>query len=155
MPHIVFMCTANICRSPVAQVLFADWLRRQGLGSNWRVSSAGTWAEPGAAASTYSRQLMAEAGLDLEHHSAQRADADLLAGADLVLCMTASQREGLQLEFPRYANRIYLLTELVGPGYDVDDPYGGPREGYVEMVRELRGLIERAGPRILALVSQR
>jgi protein-tyrosine phosphatase len=154
MPTVLFVCTANICRSPAAEVLFADWLRKNRPGETWTVASAGTWAQAGQAASTFSRQVLAERGLDLAAHRSRAVDAELLARADVALCMTASQREALHIEFPEHAARVHLLSALAGPPYDVPDPYGGPREGYVEMVAELQGLIERAAPRIVALASQ-
>ncbi len=158
MPTILFVCTANICRSPVAEALFADWVRRQGLpGSEqpggWRVLSAGTWADPGAPASTYSREVLAEQGLDLAAHRAQRVEGALLAQADLVLCMTRSHAEALRAEFPQYAGRLALMSSIGGSSYDVVDPYGGPRRGYEEMVKELRDLVERGGARVVARVS--
>ncbi len=158
MPTILFVCTANICRSPVAEALFADWVRRQGLPEpeqpdGWRVLSAGTWAEPGAPASAYSREILAEQGLDLSAHRAQRVEADLMAQADLVLCMTRSHAEALRAEFPQSAKRIVLMSSLGGLSYDVPDPYGGPRRGYEEMVKELRDLVERGGLRVVARVS--
>jgi len=153
MPTILFVCTANICRSPVAEALFADWVRRQGLPGEWRVRSAGTWAEAGAPASSYSREVLAEQGLDLAAHRAQRVEGPLLAEADLVLCMTRSHAEALRAEFPQYAERIRLLSHMVGFSYDVADPYGGPRRGYEEMVTELRDLVERGGPQMVALAS--
>jgi protein-tyrosine-phosphatase len=153
MPTIVFVCTANICRSPVAAALFADWLRRNETPGEWRVESAGTWAEEGAPASGFSRDVLAERGLDLGSHRSRRVERPLVAAADLLLCMTASQREALRYELPDLARKIYLLSGLAGPAYDIADPYGGPRQGYVEMADELQHLLEAAGPRIVALAA--
>ncbi len=153
MPTILFVCTANICRSPVAEALFADWVKRQGLPGEWQVRSAGTWAEAGAPASTFSRAVLAEQGLDLAEHKAQRVDGELIASADLVLCMTRSHLEALRAEFPQAAGKIILMSQMVGFSYDVPDPYGGPRRGFEEMVKELRDMIERGGPRVVAMVS--
>ncbi len=154
MPTILFVCTANICRSPVAEALFADWVRRQGLPGEWRVISAGTWAEAGAEAATYGREVMAQQGLDLAAHRAQRVEGPLLAQADLVLCMTRSHAEALRAEFPQQAGRIRLLSSMVGASYDVADPYGGPKRGYEAMVRELRDLIEQGGAQMVTLARE-
>lgn len=155
MPNVLFVCTANICRSPVAEVLFADWLKRQAIPGEWRVGSAGTWAQGGGAASAYSREVVGQQGLSLEQHQSRRVDGALLAAADLVLCMTRSHCEALVAEFPQHAGRIHLLSAVARAGYDVADPYGGPRPGYVEMVAELKDLIERGGQRIVALARDR
>ena len=154
MPTIVFVCTANICRSPVAEALFRDWLRRRPEAGEWRVSSAGTWADDGLPASAYSVDVLAGLGLDLSPHRSRRVERDLMASADLVLCMTRSQREALQVEFPDLAGRIQLLTAMAGPAYDVADPYGGPRQGYVDMAAEIKHLLDIGGERILLLAGQ-
>lgn len=155
MPTILFVCTANICRSPVAEALFADWLRQQGVSGDWHVESAGTWAEPGAPASAYSREVLEELGLDLASHRARRVDRAMIEAADLVVCMTRSQREALRAEFPDLAGRLQLLGAMAGPEYDIADPYGGPRQGFVEMVAELQHLIATGAWRMLALASGR
>ena len=153
MPNILFVCTANVCRSPVAEVIFSDWLARQAVPGDWQVTSAGTWALAGQAASTYSREVLAEQGLNIGEHRSRRVDRELMEHSDLVLCMTRSQAEAIKIEFPDFAGRVHLLTSIAGPAYDVADPYGGPREGYVMMAAELQRLIEAAGPRIVALVG--
>ena len=154
MPNILFVCTANICRSPVAEVIFSDWLARQEIPGDWQVKSAGTWALSGQAASTYSREVLADQGLIIGEHRSRRVNSELLEQTDVVLCMTRSQAEAIKIEFPEHAGRVHLLTAIAGPGYDVADPYGGPREGYVMMAAELQRLIEAAGPRIVALASE-
>jgi protein-tyrosine-phosphatase len=153
MPRVVFVCTANICRSPVAEALFAEWLRKHAVPGDWQVSSAGTWAEPGVPASAYTIEVLAERGLNLAQHRSRRVERELVEQADLLLCLTRSQREALQAEFPRLAGRIQLLSALTGPAYDIADPYGGPRAGYVAMVEELQRLLEAAGPRIVELAG--
>ena len=77
----------------------------------------------------------------------------MLIVADVVLCMTRSQREAMQLDFPDMADRFYLLSAMAGPAFDISDPYGGPRQGYIEMVAEVRQLLETGRPRILALAK--
>ncbi len=155
MPNVLFVCTANLCRSPVAEVLFREWLRQRAVPGAWRVGSAGTWATAGESASAYSQLMATQRGLNLAQHAARRVDEPLLAAADVVLCLARGHREALHLEFPPHAARIFLWTALAGPGYDVDDPYGGPLAGYVEMARELEGLTEKTAERIVALARER
>ena len=154
MPSVIFVCTANICRSPVAEALFRHWLRQRPEAVEWQVSSAGTWAQTGAPASTYAREVLSELGLDVSQHRSRRIERDMAEAAGLVVCMTRSQREALQTEFPDLADRIQLLSAMAGPAYDIADPYGGPRQGYVDMVAEVKQLVEAGGARLMALASR-
>jgi len=143
MPHILLICTANICRSPVAEALLRQKLagRQLTVDQGWIVSSAGTWAVQKRPAASESIQLMDERGLDITDHRAQMVDEAMIAGADLALCMTASHAEALRVEFPKYAGKIHLLTALVGKQYDISDPYGGPIDEYERMVSEVDSLL--------------
>jgi protein-tyrosine-phosphatase len=155
VPSVLFVCTANICRSPVAEALFADWLERNNIPGEWQVSSAGTWAVEGEPASRLSLDVLQASGLDHSRHRARRVSGAMLENAHLVLCMTRAQQEGLRLEFPAAAGRVHLISEMPGGrGYDIADPFGGTREAYQEMADELRRLVEQGGPTIVRLASQ-
>ncbi|MFO7540703.1 MAG: hypothetical protein R6X32_21910 [Chloroflexota bacterium] len=153
MPHILVVCTANICRSPVAEAVLRDRLHKEGL-TDWTVSSAGTWAVLTRPASRFSYELMAEQGLDISEHRATMVDAPQLKTADLVLCMESGHLEALRVEFPQYAHKIYLLSQTVGHHYSVADPYGGPLNAYRHMVQEITRLIETGLPRIIDLTQK-
>jgi protein-tyrosine-phosphatase len=153
MAHILFVCTANICRSPVAEALLRSQLELAGYG-DWVVSSAGTWADRGEPASEHSVQLLSEMGLDISAHRSRPVDAAALAEADLVLTLEMGHAEALRAEFPRHAHKIRVLSQMSGPAYSVGDPYGGPRASYERMVREVGGLIERGLPQIVETADQ-
>lgn len=150
MPHILIICTANICRSPVAEALLRDRLRQQGL-DDWRVSSAGTWAHWPRGASQFSVDVMAEAGFDITGHRARMVDDALLSDADLVLCMEKGHVEALRIEFPAYAAKIRLLSEMADSDHSVHDPYGEPLVMYEQMAAELTDLIDAGLERIIEL----
>ncbi|MFQ5400318.1 MAG: low molecular weight phosphotyrosine protein phosphatase [Anaerolineae bacterium] len=152
MPNILVVCTANICRSPVGEAILRARLQERGL-HNWRVSSAGTWAMIERRAARFSREILAEQGLDLSAHQARMIDEHMLAKADLVLCMESGHVEALQTEFPAHAKKLYLLSEMVGRKYSISDPYGQPRDAYERMVKELTSLIDDGLDRIVAIVE--
>jgi len=152
MPYILIVCTANICRSPVAEAVLRDRLIEVGT-DDWAVGSAGTWAYPGQSAAEFSIQLMAEQGLDIENHASRIISGKLLSTSDLVLCMELGHVEALRAEFPDERTKIYLISEMSDKHYSVVDPYGGPLNSYEDMVDELTMLIEEGMDRIVELAS--
>ncbi len=151
---ILFVCTGNICRSPMAAALLRARLEADGRAGEYRVLSAGTWAEEGRPASHYARVVMAERGIDLSDHRAREVTWQMMREADLVLVMTRAHREALQAEFPEAASKIYLLSEMVGKTYDIADPYAGSLQYYAYCAEELAALIDEGYERILRLADQ-
>ena len=150
MPNVLIVCTANICRSPVAEAVLRDRFRKKGL-EDWEVGSAGTWAYPGQDAAEFSAKLMAEQGLDLSDHASRIVTQELLALSDLVLCMEVGHVEALRAEFPGERNKIFLISEMSDKYYSVSDPYGGPLESYESMVDEVTILLDEGMSRIIQL----
>lgn len=152
MPHILIVCTANICRSPLLEGLLRQRLQKQGLTS-WKVSSAGTWVEMARPAARFSQKLATQQGISLEKHVSRMVTREMVADADLVLCMTANHKEALRLDFTESADKIYLISEMVGRTYDIEDPYGGPMEEYVVMNNSLNRILDEGLPRIITLAQ--
>ncbi len=153
MKVILFVCTANICRSPMAEGLLRRKLEQEGLSKSYEVRSAGLWAMDGRPASPYAIRVMAERGIDISGHKAHSLDLKDIEEADLILTMESDQAESLRLEFPEHRQKIFMLSEMVGRRYDVFDPYGGPLTEYRLCAAELEELIEEGFPRIKKLVD--
>lgn len=153
MAHILAICTANICRSPVVAALLRDRLQKQGL-EDWTVSSAGTWAHIRRGAAQNSIRVMTEYGLDINAHQAQMIEEAHLVEADLILCMETGHAEAIRIEFPTHAYKVFLLTEMAGPAYNVHDPFGEPYASFQEMAVELTRLIDAGLEKIIQLAEE-
>jgi protein-tyrosine-phosphatase len=110
MPSILFVCSANICRSPMAEGLFGALVKDEPL--KWQIGSAGVYAEPGLPAAPNTLQVLRKRGIDLPNHRSKPVSADLLAQYSLILTMEKGQKEALQVAFPTCASKIWLVSEI-------------------------------------------
>ena len=148
--HLLFVCTGNTCRSPLAEVIAQRIVQERGL-SFITVGSAGTGAWPDSPASDGSLLVALEHGLDLSAHRARPLTAELVRAADVVLTMGPHHRE--RAETLGGTGRSWLLTEFSGAeARAISDPFGGDltvyRATFDELEQEVRGVIDRiAGER--------
>ena len=146
---IVTVCTANICRSPMAQALLQHALRAQPEPlKSYRVVSAGVAARAGDRISANSVHALKKVGLDLASHTSQPITPELIKNAVAVFCMTESHRAMIQLTFDPVPRNVYLFREFMPRSADkeIGDPYGGPLIHYEacrdEMVEAIPSLME-------------
>jgi len=144
MTRILFVCTGNTCRSPMAVALFRHLADEVGL-SGLEADSAGTGAIDGQPASVETRQALSERGIELGRHWSKQATAELVRGADLVLTMQASHRDDLHRQFSGHREKIQTIGEHTGGG-DVWDPIGADLDDY----RECADTLERLVPLVIA-----
>lgn len=123
MPAIIFVCTANQFRSPIAATYFARKLTLMGTDGNWEVGSAGTWTPADLPAHPKVVKAAAKLGLDLRSHRTREVDETLLGQADLIVVMQHGHQEAIEAEFPAVRGKIFLLGSLAKiPGGEIQDP---------------------------------
>ncbi|MEO0795766.1 MAG: low molecular weight protein arginine phosphatase [Verrucomicrobiota bacterium] len=125
--HIIIVCTANICRSPMGERLLAHGLAAEDSPVNGlRVVSAGVSAYNGDPASQNSVLALKPVGLDLTDHQSQQISQELLDKAFAVFCMTQTHRTLIEVHFRSLPAHLFLFRELIGGGASVEipDPFG-------------------------------
>ena len=131
---VIFVCTGNTCRSPMAEVMFKSMLENRGV-DDWHVSSRGIAAYSGQPATENAVRVMREMGCDLSFHSAANLTDKELDAADILVCMTVDHAAVLKTSGVN-GSKIEVLN--------VADPFGGGLEVYrmaaVEIKRKLEDL---------------
>jgi glycine hydroxymethyltransferase len=149
--NVLFVCTGNICRSPIAEGLFR---RLIGNRKDIEVASAGVHAVNGQPPSLYAVQVCIEEGTDISGLRSQPLTATLVDQATHIFAMTGAHLEIIQAVFPQTAEKTFLLREFEEPGTtvwrEVPDPIGLGREVYEHCAR----IIKNALPSVLAFVEQ-
>ncbi|NLY45619.1 MAG: low molecular weight protein arginine phosphatase [Tissierella sp.] len=120
---VLFICTGNTCRSPMAEGLLKDLSKKKGLGLE--VQSAGVFAMDGDAAAINAVQALNRVNIDISDHKSQSVSKGLVDGADLILTMSKSHKQTLLLNHPHVKDKVFLLNEYaLKENKDIQDPFG-------------------------------
>jgi protein-tyrosine phosphatase len=152
-PLVLFVCTGNQIRSPLAAAIFQQRLDESGLQDRYRVDSAGTWTFPGQT-DPLTRVTALRMGFDIEAHRSKLIETNMILKACLVIVMEKGQKEALEVEYPQIRGKVQLLSRLAGePPYNVSDPSGKGLERYLQTGEELLGLVNSAFGKICGLLQ--
>jgi protein-tyrosine-phosphatase len=135
----------------MAMALMHKRLENEGMTPEWLVESAGTWATEGITATDNAIEAMRERDLNLVSHLSQPVTAEMLDSFDLVLVMVSNHKEALDIEFPQFSEKVFLLSEMVGEEWDLEDPVGGPLEEYRETAKMIDEVLEEGWERMIEL----
>lgn len=150
MHSVLFVCTANICRSPMAMGL---WQAKIGGAESdaWRIGSAGTWTVEGEPATENAIWVMERRGIDLSSHFSRPVTAGMVMGYQLILTMERGHKEALKIEFPQVAERIFLLSEMIGKVFNINDPMGRTLTDFEETANEIDQILKQGFDKISQL----
>ena len=137
MPSILFVCTGNQFRSPIAAEAFRNLVSSDGRDTQWQVSSAGTWTSSGRHALQKAVEVARSFGLNIEGHLTRALDKTMLEESDIVLVMTAGHKESIQVDFPFARKKVHLISQILeGIESDLPDPAEASGEIF-EIIRDL------------------
>ncbi|RQR26805.1 low molecular weight phosphotyrosine protein phosphatase [Burkholderia sp. Bp9143] len=147
---LLVVCIGNLCRSPMAEALFRA--RLPGVD----VQSAGIGACDGQPADPHAVHLMRTRGFDIDAHRARRLPPALAARADLILVMDLAQKRWLEQCLPALRGRVFRLglpdpSAGLPSGFDVPDPYLGPRASFEHSLRLIERGVDAWSARIASL----
>jgi protein-tyrosine-phosphatase len=151
MTAVLIVCTANICRSPMAEAILKKLVSDRPDADQWLVESAGVWAMDGNPPALLSQFVMQKMGMDISSHQSQPTSLKLLYNFDLVLTMEDEHKNYLMDQYGEFADRIYMLSEMVGEWVDIPDPIGGELIEYEETAYMLERILTDGLDKIVQL----
>ena len=141
MPSVLFVCAANICRSPMAMGLLQGKVCDE--PEEWRVQSAGIWAEEGHPPAQMTLAVLESRGVDLRDYRSRPLTETMLETNNLILTMERGQKEALRAAFPEHSPRIFSLSEMAGKSYDIVDPIGRSLVDFEHTAQEIEQILSQ------------
>ena len=148
MKHVLFLCSGNTCRSPMAEAIAKEIFSEKKM--NISVSSRGIYAFNGETVSENAVLAMKELGIsiDISSYRAVGVIRDDINGADYIFTMTQSHKEFVENNSPHKAESLFTIGEYTDHHKDIRDPFGGDINHYIACAAELKELITRMADKL-------
>jgi protein arginine phosphatase len=138
MINVLFVCTGNTCRSPMAEAI----LKSKNI-PGVEVRSSGVFAMNGNDASLHAKKVLEDQDIK-HHHQSSLLTEQQVEWATYILTMTSGHKANIVASYPSARKKTYTLKEFAGGSGDVSDPYGGSLSVYQQTFQELKQLIEKS-----------
>lgn len=148
--RLLFVCTGNICRSPMAEGIARDYAQKR--GRLVEVRSAGTMGLVGHAADSKAVAVCGELDVDLSAHRSQAIVSDLITWADWVLVMEFAHATHIREKFPEVGEKLVMLGSFAGL-FELADPLGGWKFQFRRSRDEIRRCVESFVDRLPASIG--
>ena len=153
MNSVLFICSANVCRSPMAMGLLRSIVKDS--SDQWKIESSGVWDMGDQPAALNTQLVLQEHGIDLNDHASRTVTGTMLSEFNLVLVMEDNHKEVLKLAFPEYTDRIYMLSEMVGEIFSIVDPIGRSLADFEETALEMERILTEGFEKISILAADK
>jgi protein-tyrosine-phosphatase len=146
MKKIMFVCTGNICRSPMAQYYMQKRVFDLKKENEYYIISAGTNAQNGQRATINAVEAMKKYNINMENHRATNIMDSEVLSCDLIFTLTKNHKDILIRMFPELIGKVYTLIEYISPDQeyiDIDDPWGYDINVYTECARQIVNSVDK------------
>ncbi len=147
--NVIFVCTANMCRSPMAEYMLRD---RFPEGTDWTVASAGTVAGDGMDGTPNSVETLKEIGLDMSAHRTRALTKEIIAKASVIVAMTQTHVDEILAVAPSVSEKVFLMRSFDphADTRDVPDPVGWD----IDVYRGMREIMDGALPGLIDFLTE-
>lgn len=146
MKKIMFVCTGNVCRSPMAHYYMQKRVNELGLENDFLISSCGTQAIDLEKATTNAILSMEQYGVDLTNHRATNMIRTDIETYDMIVCLTIQHKQSILYHYPKLEGKVKTLKEFCSGEekyLDIDDPWGFNQQVYQNCAAEIVQYVDK------------